>query len=171
VHHEKLSLAPSKLKLFTTEAIFAGAIVRPNGVNPDLAKLMAIMNWPQPEDVSHLEGFLGLTGHFWDLVKGYAKVEKPLWDILQGVNVPKGIGKQKYQNIMKAYKLKAIWTKEHSETFIKLKSLLISEPGLRPPCFDRTPFILTMDGSKDAFVGVLSQRITTMLTGGKKVTC
>jgi len=70
--------------------------------------------------------------------------------------VPKGIGKQKYQNIMKAYKLKAIWTKEHLETFVKLKSLLISEPVLRPLCFDGTPFILTMDGSKDAFVGVLS---------------
>jgi len=113
---------------------------------------------------------LGLTGHFRDLVKGYAKVEKPLWDILRGVNVPKGIGKQKYQNVMKAYKLKAIWTKEHSETFIKLKSLLISEPVLRPPCFDGTLFILTTDGSKNTFVGILSQRITTMLTGGKRVT-
>jgi hypothetical protein len=39
-------------------------------------KLTAIVNWPQPEDTSHLEGFLGLTGHFLDLVKGYAKVEK-----------------------------------------------------------------------------------------------
>ena len=72
---------------------------------------------------------------------------------------------------MKAYKLANIWTKEHSETFIKLKSLLISEPVLRPPCFNGTPFILTTDGSKDAFAGVLSQRITMTLMGGKKVTC
>jgi RNase H-like domain found in reverse transcriptase len=102
-------------------------------------------------------------------VKGYTKIERPLHDILQNVNMPKGIRKQKYQNIMKAYKLANIWTKEHSEMFIKLKSLLISEPVLRPPCFDGSPFILTTDRSKDAFAGVLSQRITTTLTGGKNV--
>ena len=89
VHCEKLSLSPSKLKLFMTEAVFAGAMVGPNGVSPDLTKLMAIVNWPQPEDASHLEGFLGLTRHFWDLVKGYTKVEKPLCDILQNVDMPK----------------------------------------------------------------------------------
>jgi hypothetical protein len=170
VHQEKLSLAPSKLKLFMTEAVFAGATVGPNGVSPDPTKLTAIVNWPKPEDASHLEGFLGLTGHFRDLVKGYAKVEKPLRDILRNVDMLKGIGKQKYQNIMKAYKLKNIWTKEYTETFVKLKSTLISEPVLRPPHFDGTPFILTTDGSKDTFAGVLSQRITTMLAGGKKVT-
>jgi len=46
VCREKLSLAPSKLKLFMMEAVFAGAMVRPNGVSPDSIKLMAIMNWP-----------------------------------------------------------------------------------------------------------------------------
>jgi RNase H-like domain found in reverse transcriptase len=84
--------------------------------------------------------------------------------------MPKGIGKQKYQNIMKAYKLLNLWTKNHSEAFVKLKSVRISEPVLQPPCFDGTPFILTTDGLKDAFAGVLSQKFTTMLAGGKKVT-
>lgn len=93
VHGEKLSLSPSKLKLFMTEAIFAGAKVGSNGVSPDPAKLTAIVNWPQPEDASHLEGFLGLVGHFWDLVRGFSKVEKPLRDILRGVQVPKGADK------------------------------------------------------------------------------
>lgn len=103
---EKLSLAPSKLKLFMTEVVFVGATVGTNGVTPNPAKPTAIISWPQPEDASHLEGFLSLTGHFQDLVKGYAKVEKPLRDLLQGVDMPKGVGKQRYQNIMKAYKLK-----------------------------------------------------------------
>ena len=82
VRREKLSLALSKLKLFMTEAVFAGATVGPNGVSPNSAKLTAIVSWPKPEDASHLEGFLGLTGHFRDLVKGYAKVERPLCNIL-----------------------------------------------------------------------------------------
>lgn len=54
VRKEKMSLSPSKLKLFMTEAMFAGAQVGPQGVSPDSAKLTTIVNWPIPEDVSHL---------------------------------------------------------------------------------------------------------------------
>src|ERR1700678_3723355 len=50
-----------------------------------------------------------------------------------------------------------------------LKARLISEPVLSAPVYDGTPFILTTDGSKDAFAGVLSQKIKSTLTGGKEV--
>ena len=73
-----MSLSPSKLKLFMTEAVFAGAQVGPQGVSPDSTKLTAIVDWPIPEDASHLEGFLGLTSYFQDLVKGYTQIEGPL---------------------------------------------------------------------------------------------
>ena len=154
-----------------TEAVFAGATVGPEGVKPDTAKLTAIVNWPQPNDASHLEGFLGLSGYFRDLVKGYAKLEKPLRNILHAVETPKGIGKQAYQRIMHNYKLDGIWTAEHSKTFLEIKQRLVSEPVLKFPQFDGMPFIVTTDGSKDAFAGVLSQRIMSILPGGKKVMC
>jgi hypothetical protein len=79
------------------EAVFAGATVGPDGVKPDTMKLTAIVNWLQPQDASHLKGFLGLSGYFCDLVKGYANLEKPLRDILCAVETPKGAGKQAYQ--------------------------------------------------------------------------
>ena len=41
---------------------------------------------------------------------------------------------------------------------------------MQAPQFDGTHFILTTDGSKDALAGVLSQCITSVLPGGKKVT-
>ena len=66
VRQEKMLLSPSKLQLFMTEAVFAGALVGPKGVTPDTAKLTAIIDWPIPQDASHLEGFLGLTSYFWD---------------------------------------------------------------------------------------------------------
>jgi hypothetical protein len=170
IRQEKLSLSASKLRVFMTEAVFAGATVGPDGVKPDTAKLTAIVNWPRPQDASHLEGFLGLSGYFRDLVKGYAKLEKPLRDILRAVETPKGIGKQAYQRIMRSYKLDSIWTKEHDKTFQEIKQRLVSEPVLKAPLFDGTPFIVTTDGSKDAFAGVLSQRITSTIPGGKKIT-
>ena len=100
VWQEKMSLSPSKLKLFMTEAVFAGAQVGPQGVSPDSTKLTVIMDWPIPEDALHLEGFLGLTSYFRDLVKGYAKIEGPLWNLLRQVPIPAGTKKHKYQQIM-----------------------------------------------------------------------
>jgi hypothetical protein len=169
VRREKMSLSPSKLQLFMTEAVFAGAQVGPQGVTPDTAKLTAIVDWPIPDDASHLEGFLGLTSYFRDLIKGYARIEAPLRNILRQVNIPAGTKKQAYQRIMKAYKLGEAWTPEHTKTFLALKTQLISEPVLSAPQYDGTPFILTTDGSTDAFAGVLSQKITTNLPGGKTV--
>ena len=64
VFREKMSLSPSKLKLFMGEAIFAGAQVEPEGVSPDAMKLAVIVDWPIPVNTSHLEGFLGLTSYF-----------------------------------------------------------------------------------------------------------
>ena len=170
VRREKMSLSPSKLKLFMTEAVFAGAQVGPQGVSPDSTKLTAIVDWPIPEDASHLEGFLGLTSYFRDLVKGYAQIEGPLRNLLRQVPIPAGTKKHKYQQIMRSFKLKDVWTPDHTKTFIALKARLISEPVLSAPVYDGTPFILTTDGSKDAFAGVLSQRIKSTLPGGKEVT-
>ena len=170
VQREKMSLSPSKLKLFMTEAVFVGAQVGPQGVSPDSTKLTAIVDWPIPEDASHLEGFLGLTSYFRDLVKGYAQIEGPLRNLLHQVPIPAGTKKHKYQQTMRAFKLKDLWTTEHTKAFIALKARLISEPVLSAPVYDGTPFILTTDGSKDAFAGVLAQRIKSTLPGGKEVT-
>lgn len=167
VRREKVSLSPSKLHLFVTEAVFSGVQVGPQGVTPDMAKLTAIIDWPIPKDMSHLEGFLGLTSHFRDIIKGYAHLEAPLRNILCQVDIPTGMKKHAYQRIMQSYKLGEVWTLEHSRMFINLKSHLISEPVLSAPWYNGTPFIFTIDGCVDAFAGVLSQRFTTELPGGK----
>jgi hypothetical protein len=55
-----------------TETTFMGATVGPKGIQPDLEKLTAIVNWKQPADALNLESFLGLMSHFWDLIQAYA---------------------------------------------------------------------------------------------------
>lgn len=112
---------------------------------------------------------MGLMSYFRDLIKGYACIESPLRNILHKVDIQAGTKKQAYQRIMKAYKLNDVWTPEHMETFMTLKSQLIFEPVLSAPHYDRTPFILTTDGCTDAFADVLSQRITFIFPGGKVV--
>ena len=103
-------------------------------------------------------------------MKGYTQVEGLLRNLLCQVPIPAGTKKHKYQQIMRAFKLEDIWIADHTKTFITLKARLISEPVLSAPIYDGTPFILTTDGSKDTFAGVLSQRIKSTLPGGKEVT-
>ena len=137
---EKMSLSPSKLRVLMNEAVFAGARVNVEGVSPDSAKIMAIVDWPIPADTSHPEGFLGLTSYFRDLIKGYAQLEAPLCNILCKVPIPVGTKKLAYQRIMRGFKLKDIWSQEHMNTFIALKAHLVSESILSAPCYDGTPF-------------------------------
>lgn len=63
-----LLLSPTKCHLLMTETTFAGTMVGPDGVQPDLAKMTVVVKWAQPGDTLNLTSFLGLTGHFRDLI-------------------------------------------------------------------------------------------------------
>jgi hypothetical protein len=61
---------------------------------------------------------------------------------------------------------------KHWRCFINLKHIMISEPVLQAPRFNMVnefPFVVITDGSKDAFAGVLSQQMRSVLPGGKAV--
>lgn len=64
IQESNLSLSASKCEFFMTEMVFAGTSIGPKGVQPDLKKLTAIVNWKIPENATALVGFLGLTGWF-----------------------------------------------------------------------------------------------------------
>jgi len=151
IRERGLSLSASKSEFFMTEMVFAGATVGPKGVQPDLKKLTAIVNWKIPEDASALAGFLGLTGWFRDLILGYAKKEGPLRDLLKQVELPDKYTKSAYRRIMANHKLHGRWTPEHTKAFLDLKAAMTSEPVLRGPKWDGTPFIITTDSCQDAF--------------------
>ena len=96
VRERNLSLSASKCELFMTEMTFAGTTVGPKGVQPDLKKLTAIVNWKTPESAADLASFLGLTGWFRDLIMGYAKKEQPLRNLIREVELPDKYTKSVY---------------------------------------------------------------------------
>ena len=169
IRESNLSISASKCELFMTEMVFAGASVGPKGVQPDLKKLTAIVNWKIPENGSALAGFLGLTGWFRDLIAGYAKKEQPLRDLLRGVDLPEKYTKTVYRRVMANYSLKDKWSDLHTRAFLNLKVEMTAEPVLRGPKWDGTPFIITTDGCQDAFGAVLTQRFEHTLLSGKVV--
>jgi transposase InsO family protein len=170
VREKGLSLSATKSSFFMTEAVFAGARVGPAGIRPDLTKLTAIVDWKRPKDLQNLAAFTGLTGYFRSLIKGYAAIAQPLTDLGRSLNIPKGKGKAAYRRAMKNHTLENLWTTEHDKAFLQLKIALTNEPALKGPKYDGTPFIITTDGCKYGFAGMLSQRHTTVTANGKEVT-
>ena len=170
ISEKGLSLSASKSKFFVTEATFAGGRVGPDGMKPDLTKLTAIADWKTPTDLQNLGSFLGLTGYFRPLIKGYASIAQPLTDLARKLELPKLKGKAAYAKAMKGHSLEGLWGKEHDLAFLRLKVALTSEPVLKGPKYDGTPFVITTDGCKYGFAGMLTQRFTTILPNGTEKT-
>ena len=83
--------------------------------------------------------------------------------------MPEKYTKTVYRRIMTNHKLKDHWNNEHTKAFLGLKAAMTSDPVLKGPKWDGTPFIITTDGCKDAFGAVLTQRFETVLPSGKVV--
>jgi hypothetical protein len=97
VREKNLSLSAAKSSFFETESTFAGARVGPSGIKPDLTKLTAVVDWKTPHDLQNLGAFLGLTGYFRSLIKGYSGIVRPLTDLARSLELPKDKGKAAYK--------------------------------------------------------------------------
>jgi hypothetical protein len=153
--------------------IFGGARVGQDGIRPDLAKIAVVAEWLVPQNLLELMHFLGLTGYFRSLIKDYARIAAPLTDMLRNLDKPppsvKG-GKHKYRQFLRDHRLETFWEQRHTRAFLKLKQILISEPVLCAPKFDRLPFIITSDGCKDGFGAVLAQWFSMQDRSGEMTT-
>ena len=89
---KSLSLSPTKTKLFFTKVLFAGAMIRPQGICPNLDKVGTVVNWPTPETVQQLMGFLGLTNYFQRLIANYARIAAPLSDLTRDIKIDQSNG-------------------------------------------------------------------------------
>src|ERR1700692_1321681 len=157
VRETSLSLSAKKSEFFMTEIIFAGSRVGPDGVQVDNAKLTAVVDWHQPPNLLNLSSFLGLTGYFCDLIKGYAKIAQPLTDLVWSAAIPKDAGKVTYRAALRWVKLENVWSSAHKNVFINLKKCLTSNHVLKAPRFNGTLFIVTTDGCKEGFSAMLAQ--------------
>ena len=160
-HHKKL--------LFMTEVLFAGECVRQLGIRPDLAKTTAIVNWAVPTDLQNLQVFTCLAGYFRPLIKDYATIAQPLTDLVRGLDIPWHKGKAVFRAAMKGSSLVGKWTPELDRACVVVKAALTSEPVLRSPVYDGSPFVITTDGCMTGFAGVLSQWFKTVLASGETV--
>ncbi|GAW10534.1 Retrovirus-related Pol polyprotein from transposon opus Includes: ame: Full=Protease [Lentinula edodes] len=166
VRSRNLSLSAAKSEFFMSEGIFAGGKISKEEVTVDPAKLTAIVEWKQPVDALNLASFVGLTGHFRDLIRNYARIEGPLRNLLKSVPLPQHYTKSMYRKAMESFKLSDKWTLDHMKAFLALKRALVSEPVLKAPRWDGSSFIITMDGCKKGFAAVVAQRFEVVHPNG-----
>ncbi|MEM7375711.1 MAG: reverse transcriptase domain-containing protein, partial [Bacteroidota bacterium] len=127
----------SKCEWFKTVISFLGHVLDRKGLRPMQEKTAVIAAWPEPQNVSEVRSFLGLTGYYRKFVNAYAQLCSPLTDLTkQGVRFH--------------------WSSDCAEAFRRLKQALITEPLLRHPEPNRLYHVYT-DSSARAIGGVVAQ--------------
>ena len=81
-----LKLKPSKCNFFRTEISYLGHKVSAARMEPGTDGLKGIAEITPPATYTQVRKFLGATGYFRRFIKGYARITKPLNDLLQGEN-------------------------------------------------------------------------------------
>ena len=121
-----LKIKPSKVHLFQREVSHLGFHVSEKGIPTDPEKISAFTEWEIPDHDKDLNSFLGLAGYYRKFVIDFAKIAKPLYDIL---NVNRS--KKKIRTTQEDKKaLKDKWTPACTEAFETLKHKLTSAPVL-----------------------------------------
>jgi RNase H-like domain found in reverse transcriptase len=70
---------------------------------------------------------------------------------------------------MGMYRLEDKWEDKHTKAFLDLKIAVTSNPILRGPKWDGTPFIVITDRCKEGFAGVLAQQFPHTRPDGSQV--
>ena len=139
-----LKLKPSKCNFFHTEISYLGHKVSTARMEPGTEGLKGIAKIVPPAMYTQVRKFLGTTGYFRHFIKGYARIAKPLNNLLQGEN-----SKLKSQSLGLPPDALAM--------FQELKMKCLTAPVLAFVDFKK-PFLLETDASIEGLGVVLSQK-------------
>ena len=139
-----LKLKLSKCNFFRTEISYLGHKVSAAGMEPGTEGLKGIAEIVPPATYTQVHKFLGATGYFRCFIKGYARIAKPLNDLLQGKN-----SKLKSQLLG--------LPPDTLATFKELKMKCLTVPVLAFADFKK-PFLLETNALIEGLGAVLSQK-------------
>uniref|UniRef100_A0AAQ4S0K5 Reverse transcriptase/retrotransposon-derived protein RNase H-like domain-containing protein n=1 Tax=Gasterosteus aculeatus aculeatus TaxID=481459 RepID=A0AAQ4S0K5_GASAC len=122
-----------------------GHVVDHSGVRPDPDKISSVSNWPVPSTIRQVRAFLGLAGYYRRFVSGFAKIARPLNNLLTGIPANKKSETRRVQ-----------WSSECQAAFDALKRALTQTPVLAYADYT-LPFIVYTDASNQGLGAVLAQ--------------
>ncbi|KAJ3700836.1 hypothetical protein LUZ61_004541 [Rhynchospora tenuis] len=137
LREHKLYAKFSKCDFWMNQISFLGHTISQEGLAVDPEKIKSIIEWASPKNVTEVRCFLGLTGYYRRFVPNYAKLAKPLTQLLKKDN---GF----------------VWEESQERSFQELKERLVSAPILVMPIMGRD-YIVYTDASKLGLGCVLTQ--------------
>ena len=131
-HNLKLKL--SKCEFFHNEINYLAHHVSKEGIWPSKENLKAVAEFTPPQTYTEIQAFLGLVGHYWWFIKGFAHMAQPLHEHLSR----EGAGKKNEWVTL---------TSDAQVAFEMLKKACLEAPVLAFADFDK-PFLLETNASK-----------------------
>ena len=83
---EKVTLNANKCQFSLQEVKLFGQIINESGISPDQDKVKAIIDMPEPTDVSGNRRFLGMINQLGKFTPHLAQITKPMRDLLSKKN-------------------------------------------------------------------------------------
>ena len=111
LRQHKIKLSRDKCVFGAEEIEFLGHVLGNGRIKPQSAKLKAIVEYPQPTNITELQRFLGLANYHRRFINQFAYIAAPLYRLLKKT-VP------------------YVWSDEQNTAFCALKEALSSEPVL-----------------------------------------
>lgn len=132
----QLFLKRSKCSFGEELVAYLGHVITVDGVAMDSAKVLGVVDWPQPRSVRAVRGFLGLAGYYRKFIRDFGVIAAPLTALLK--------------------KESFLWSEEADHAFFALKTALTTVPVLQLPDFTKA-FTVECDASGFGFGTVLHQ--------------
>ena len=133
-----LFVKPEKCVWKVREVGFLGVIIGKDRVRMEREKVQGVVEWLVPKDVKNVQKFLGLANYYRWFVKDFAKIARPLHEVMRKEN-------------------KWSWGEKQQKAFEELKERFITEPVLVTPDLDKEMRV-EADASDFVMGGVLSMK-------------
>ncbi len=127
LHKVNMKIHPKKCEFAVTSVVYLGHRILPNGIMAHWAKVVAILEMPNPTNVHTLRSFIGLCNYYRIYVQDFSTIAHPLYALLKN-------------------DVAWTWSEEAQEAFNTLKEKFSKFPIMRRPDFSKV-FILHTDWS------------------------
>jgi hypothetical protein len=82
-HEVNMKIHLKKCEFVVTLVVYLGHIILPNGIMAHWAKVIAILEMPNPTNVHTLKSFIGLCNYYKIYVQDFSTIAHPLYALLK----------------------------------------------------------------------------------------